>query len=274
MRVVKHLGARVAPTDESKVLMAVPTFPGERITGVSLDAYFASGVASAIDQPGELNWYGIIIPWGLVWATSLMDAGNAVQGLGTVLLIDELYVQWLRNVDDSDVEKFGGDVDADPEDKSDEEGHSNEELLDSGPIGVHKWFSREVLMQPLSAEGNAVIRFGDAFTARTKPIPAPAMGGLALFGIVRFNTDVETNFNIELDDTTSKESVGLMIAGDYTKVMAKISGDAAAKGDYIRTVLFGGDNYIETDTLKGPTGNAFVKGVFHIDSPIKRNPTI
>lgn len=274
MRVVKHLGARVAPTDESKVLMAVPTFVGERITSVSLDAYFASGAASAIDQPGELNWYGIIIPWSLVFATSLLDAGNVVQGLSTVPLIDELYVQWLRNVDDSDVEKFGGDVDADAETEPDEAGHATEELLDSGPIGVHKWFSREVLMTPLSAEGNAVIRFGDAFTTRTKAVPAPAMGGLALFGIVRFNTDVETNFNIELDDTTSRESVGLLIAGDYTKVMAKISGDAAAKGDYIRTVLFGGDNYIETDTLKGPAGNAFVKGVFYIDSPIKRNPTI
>ena len=64
--------------------------------------------------------------------------------------------------------------------------------------------------------------------------------------------------------------MGLLIAGDYTKVQAKIEGDTSALGDYLRTTLFGGDNYVEADTFKGPAGKAMVKASFFIDSPISR----
>lgn len=269
MRVVKHLGARSCPTDTAKVLLAVPYFPGEKIVSVSIDAYFASGDSSAIDQPGEVNWHGISIPWSLVYATGMMDAGAVIDQMTGVPNIDKLYTQWLRNIDEGTGERFGGDADDDVEDTSGEEGHVNEELLHSGPIGVHEWFKREVVMRPLAAEGNTVIRFGDTFAARTS-IPAHAMGGLALFGMVRYLADATTEFNIEHDNSTARENLGQLIAGDYTKVKARIEGDTSAIGDYLRTVLFGGDNYIEADTLKGPAGKAVVKASFAIDSAISR----
>lgn len=270
MRVVKHLGARSCPSDDAKVLMVVPTFPGEKIIGGRISAYFASGDASAIDQPGEINWYGLSIPWSLMFATNLMEVGNTPEALGTVASYDNLYAQYLRATDDSTGEVFGGDVDTDPEITTGEEGHTVEELIDSGPIGVHRWFSRESVMQPMAAEGNTVIRFGDSFSHIIRGVNAHAMGGVTFFGVVRFDPSAETNFNIELDDTTSREMMGLLIAGDYTKVKAKIEGDTAATGDFLRTVLFGGDNFIEADTLKGPAGKAVVKASFLIDSPISR----
>lgn len=269
MRVVKHLGARSCPGDDSKVLMAVPTFPGEKIRNVRMSGYFASGDDSAIDQPGEINWYGIMVPWSLVFATNLMTRG-AVGQLVTVANIDALYKQWLRG--SAADQYYGGDADGDVEEVADEEDAAKtvEELIDSGPIGVSRWFNREEVMVPLAAEGNTVIRFGDSFRTSGISVDAPAMGGLALFGVVRFEFAAETNFNVEIDDATSQEMLGTLIGGDYTRVSAKVEGDASSPGDYLRTILFGGDNYIEADTLKGPAGKAVVKASFAIDSPISR----
>lgn len=271
-RIVRHLGSRSCPADTATVLMAVPTFPGEKLMGVHMDGYFASGVASAIDQPGELNWYGITLPWQLAFTTSMLDTGSAVTVLGGVPAFDLLFQEWLKGGDD---EYWGGDVNADPEIISGEEGHdmsgaNGKELIHSGPIGVSKWFVREKLMIPLAAEGNTVIRFGDSFTASPTKINNHAMGSLHLFGIVRHEFAAETNINIELDDATSKEGMGLLLAGDYTKVKAKVEEDTGALGDFLRTVLYGGDNYIEADTLKGPAGKGHVKATFVIQTSMGR----
>lgn len=269
MRIVKHVGARSTPEDDTKVLHAVPLFPGEKIKQVNLQGYFASGDDSSIDQPGRINWYGIIVPWSLVFATNLLESGGAPSLLADVATIDDLYAQWLKEVADNGGEVWGGDVDADPMTDTGEAPHVEAALIDSGPIGVHRWFSRESIMQPFAAEGNNVIRFGDSFSA-SRSIPAPAMGGLALFGVVRFQVDAETNFNIQMDDTVSRGALGLLITGDYSKVQSMIEGDTAANGDYLRTVLFGGDNYIEADTLKKQAGKAHVIGTYIIDSPLSR----
>jgi len=272
-RLTKYIGARGTASDESKVLLAVPFGPGEKIATVTLSSYFASGAASAIDQPGEINWYGITIPWSIVWATNLLAAGTPGI-LDGVPAIDKLFVQWLKDVNDNEAgERFGGDANDDVETVTGEEGHASgsEELIESGPIGVQKWFSREVIMTPLAAEGNTTIRFGDMFSAIVKDLPGAAMGGLMLFGVSRFDPAANTEFNVELDDATSKEMMGLLIGGDYTKIKAKVEGDTSTAGDYLRTILFGGDNFIEADTLKGPIGKSIVKATVWIDSPISRH---
>lgn len=272
MRIVKHLGARSVPADDSKVLMLVPLFPGEKLVRAEISGYFASGDDSAIDQPGELNWYGLTVPWQLVFATKLLDSGGSASEPGTVGDWDILFRQWLKGADD---DYWGGDVDADPEEIADEEGHDlagtdAEELIHSGPIGPYLWYTREALMEPLAAEGNTIIRFGDVFRSVTKGQGGHAMGSVAIFGMVRFEHAAETNFNVEFDDATSREAMGLLLAGDYTKVNAMVHGNTGALGDYLRTVLYGGDNYIEADTLKGPAGKAVVKGRFVIDGPLSR----
>lgn len=268
LRVVKHLGARSCAGDAAVPLMLVPTFPGEKVIRAHISGYFASGDDSAIDQPGELNWYGISVPWPIFWATEMLNAGASPEDFGDVTDFDQLYNMWLKQATD---ESYGGDVDIDPETTTGEEGHAlTEELIDSGPIGVSKWYSREVVMHPLAAEGNTVIRFGDSFNAFLKNIPTAAFGTLLMFGIVRFATTAESNFNIELDDATSREGMGLLLTGDYTKVGAMVEGNTAALGDYLRTVLYGGDNYIEADTIKEPAGKAIVKGAFTIETKMGR----
>lgn len=270
MRVVKHIGARSTPAVDSKVLALIPYFPGEKIKSISIDAYLASGDASAIDQPSACNWYGLNVPWSLMFATGMLDGGGAPNALSTVAHYDTVFQQWTSSVTEGATEVFGGDVDSDPEIKTGEESHGSEELLDSGPIGVQKWFSREVIMRPMSAEGNTVIRFGDSFSAKTGSGGSHAMGGMLMFGVTRFDASAETNFNVELDDVTSLEMMGLLIAGDYSTVNAKIEGDTSALGDYLRTVLFGGDQYIEADTLKAAAAKATIKMVVAIETHLTR----
>ena len=271
MRIVKHLGARSTPADEATPLILIPCFPGETIKNLSISAYCASGDASAIDQPGQMGWAGLTIPWSILWASQMLDAGAAPNSFSAVSSFDQLFERFLLSVDESGTEYYGGDVDADPETTTGEEGHAAEELIDSGPIGVHQFLDRQVVMQPLAAEGNTTIRFGDFFNMDTGPVPGAKMGGLLMLGAVRYEHASELNFNVELDDATSIEMMGLLISGDYTKVKAKIEGDTSALGDYLRTVLFGGDNYIEADTLKGPAAKSVMMVKAVIDSPIRRS---
>lgn len=271
-RTVKHLGSRSCPADDSKVLMMVPTFPGEKLQHAHLSAYFASGDDSSVDQPSELNWYGLWIPWPIFW-TSDMIATETVEDYGDVSDFDALFKQWLLECGTDGGEYYGGDVETsggDPEEVATSEEPGDEELMNSGPIGPQIWFRREVVMRPYAAEGNNVIRFGDDFEASLSQFPSDGFGGLHMFGVVRHEHAAETNFNIELDDGDSKRGMGLLMGGDYTRVQAMIESNTGNLGDFIRTVLFGGDNYIEADTLKGAAGKATVKGSFDISSPLSR----
>ena len=143
IRVVKHTGARSCPADDAKVLHLVSLFPGEKLVSARLSAYFASGDDGSVDQPGEVNWYGVSIPWQIVMTTGMIGAGGALSLLSTVADYDNLYRQWLKGGDD---EYYGGDVDADPEVISGEEAHvtegaAAEELIDSGPICSQPFFN-------------------------------------------------------------------------------------------------------------------------------------
>ena len=269
IRVVKHIGSRLCPADDSKVLALIPTFPGERIVNLDISAYFACKSDDGIDQPSELNWYGLIVPWPIFWSTDLLKA--TTEDYDTVADYDSLYEMWTRSATEVATKYWGGDVDADPEDQAVEEGAGEDALLDSGPIGVHTWFTRKTVMFPMAAEGNDKIRFGDQFTARLNNLPRASFGALYMFGIFRSVAAAETNFNIELDDAVPKEAMGLLMSGDYPRVEAMVQGNTAALGDFLRTVLWGGDAYIEADSLKGSSGRGTIKIRAAISSPLSRN---
>ncbi len=271
-RIVKHVGARSTPADDAKLLFVVPMGPGELVTSVKLSAYCASGASSSIDQPGEINWYGVGLPWSLVFARELLSK-EAVTTMSTVVQWDALFEAMVRASTPGTADVYwGGDVDVDPDVGSEEESvDPSQSLFESGPIGIHRWFEREVLMRPFAAEGNNVIRFGDEFEAQLSRAPASkAQGGVMMFGVMRSEVTAETNFNVELDDNTSEEAMGLLIAGDYKRIEARIQGDTGAVGDFLRTVLFGGDHYVEADTLKGPAAKCAVKAVIGIDTAISK----
>ena len=65
--------------------------------------------------------------------------------------------------------------------------------------------------------------------------------------------------------------MGLLLSGDYDKVKAMVRGNTAALGDWLRTVLYGGDQYVEAATLKAPAGKAAVKAQVVINTPLSRH---
>ncbi len=276
-RRARYLGARTTPGSDAVPLFIAPLFPGETVSSLRISAYGTTTTDSDVSNPNELSWYGIGIPWAIVHATELLTGGG-LSGFGSVAAWDTMYEKWLLDTSQDGDEHWGGDVDADAEEITDEEGHGvggptdGEELIDSGPIGVYRFFSREVLMRPYAAAGNAVIRFGDDFEAFLggQEFQRAAYGQVLMFGVVRHDVGTETNFNVELDDATSQEGMGLMLAGDYTKVNAKIAGDTGVVGDYIRTTLFGGDSYVEASTIVSDSAKMNVKATLTVDSPLQR----
>ena len=270
MRVVRHGSGRTIATEDAKLLTLMPIFPGESVKSVEGSCYAACLTDVDVSNPPELNWWGITVPWQIIFATTMLAGSHAMANLDTVAAWDALYEMYLLDTSQNGDEKWGGDVDTDPEGVSTEEGHDDEELIDSGLIGIKRFFRRETLLQPYAAAGNDTIRFGDGFYFNT-PVKGPgSMGGVLMFGCVRHDIQVETNFNLELDDVTAIEAIGLLMAGDYTKIRAMIKGNAAALGDYIRTTLFGGDAFIEASTYTDPSLKAYSKVVAFIETPLQR----
>ncbi len=271
MRKARYLGARTTPGSDAKPLFIAPLFPGETVSSLRMSAYGTTLSDNDVSNPSELSWYGIGVPWPIVFATN-MAASGAFTDFNINTEWDTLYEQWLLDTSQDGGEHWGGDADLDKEEVTGEETHSDEELIDSGPIGVYRFFSREVLMRPYAAAGNNLIRFGDDFEALLpeSEFRDISFGQVLMFGVVRHDVTAETNFNVQLDDATSREAMGLLMTGDYTKVQAKIAGDTGAVGDFIRTTLFGGDSYIEASTIMATSAKMGVKATLQVNTPLQR----
>lgn len=140
-------------------------------------------------------------------------------------------------------------------------------------IGPYIYFRQASLGRPYAAAGNDSIRFGDDFRANLpgSSFKAASWGQLIMFGMVRYESDTtETNFNIEKDDATSIRALALLKGGDYARISQKIATDTSAFGDWIRTVLFGGDNYLEASTLVNTTVKTYTLLEPHIRGPLSR----
>ncbi len=270
-----YLGARTVAHDESKVLALMPLFPGESVDRLMLDC-IATGLSDTdVSNPIELNWMGLAIPWNTL---DLLDplADGTQPDFSTVAQYDSAFDQMLRNADETDVELFGGDVDADPEDTTRDVDlkDSTEELIDELPIGPYIFLRHEVLGRPYAAAGNDTIRHGDDFKmmipgSKFHRIPH---GQLLMFGMVRYaGTTTETNFNLELDDATAIQTLALLKSGQLSRIQQKIATDTGATGDWLRTVLFGGDNFTEASTFVGTSVKAYMKARLHISGPLSRS---
>lgn len=250
----------------------MPLFPGESVDKLMIDC-IATGLSDTdVSNPIELNWMGLAIPWDIL---NMLDpiADGTQPDFSTVAQYDSAFDQMLRNADETDSELFGGDVDGDSESTTTEESHSEEDLISDGPIGPYIFLRQEVLARVHAAAGNATVRHGDEFRMmlsgkRFKKFP---MGQLLMFGMVRYaGATTETNFNLELDDITAIQTMALLRSGQLARIQQKIATDTSAAGDWLRTVLFGGDNFIEASTLVSTSVKAYFKGRLHISGPLSR----
>lgn len=276
MRVARHMGARTVTEDDATVLAIIPIFPGETIQYLNMDCYAVALSDEDVSNPLEMNWYGLGLSWEHALTSQAIAAALLAAPLTNVAAWDGVYEQMLLDTSQDGAEYYGGDVDADPETLTGEEAHTvgDEELIDSGPTGPYRWFKREILSRTHVAAGNATTRGGDEF--RSSPgskVRNMSATQILMFGMVRHDVAAETNFNLEMDDVTSIQAMALLTMGDYAKVQSRVQGDTGAVGDWMRTVLYGGDSYIEASTLKTGNVKAYCKIEVGMNGPLDRLST-
>lgn len=187
---------------------------------------------------------------------------------------DELFRNLLLEYGSDGSEYYGGDADALTPDVPPAPGEhldDDPEITRSiGPSGIVRLFSREVLMRPLFSEvvdGETVhTRFADSWNQPIRGRANRETGGVIFVGAVRYSVDAQTTFGVEFDAVRAR-SLKPLIGGDMSRVQAMIQSDTGGEGDALRTMLFGGDNFIEADTLKADPVKAYAKVFAQIQTP-------
>lgn len=274
-RTVKHFGARTISDDEVKPLVLVPLFPGESIDRITLDCYCAALTDLDVSNPIGLDWLGVGVPWNYLDAMDGIADGTQADW-STLAQWDAAFNQLLLAADEGTGEVYGGDRTIDVEQGTeDDDNLTEDELMVDNPMGVYKWFEQDVLGRPYAAAGNNTIRFGDDLRTSipgTRFQKAP-LGQVIMFGMRRWDmSQAQVDFGVELDSTDAIRAFALLKAGVINRVNSQIKSDGGAFGDLIRTVMFGGDIFIEASTVKTDDVKAYVKATVHISSPYTRNP--
>lgn len=297
----RFITGRNTEPDKATCLAVIPVATGETLSQIYVTGHavtrgtgFGGIVGSSSsyqDQPGEINWYGIYVPWTIAStynAATPQGAPDAV--LDSADDWDRLFKLLMFEWESDGNEYYGGDADADKlpasgqqPSKDDGTGVAEDELsqrtepvgpgapgTDSskGPVGISRFFSREVYMLPFGSDGDGKTRFGDQLGELTLPVNRSGPG-FALLGVVRYTIAAETNFNWEVATNNQARVYGrqIFVGGDLTRMQRYIEKDTGDTGDWLRTMMFGGDSFIEADTIKELPAKSFVKGVATIQTP-------
>lgn len=275
IRVVRHIAGRAVTSDDAKLLAAIPYGAGERLRHIRCDAYAGARADTAADQPGEINWIAIDVPWSIILTSETAAYQGGTAGLNEASEWDQMFRNLVLEYGTDGNEYYGGDYDAgqnDPIPAPGEEpqstGDSDEPLIQrsKGPSGIVRLFAREVLTRPLLSEGNQAVRFFDEWNQAFEGRAMRESGGCVLIGVVRYDTPVETNWGVEFTSGGAK-ALGPLIGGDSSRVQEYIQNNTGEIGDRLRTMLFGGDNYIESATVKADDMKAYLKCWASIESP-------
>lgn len=273
IRVVRHIGARSVDDNVALPLAIIPYGAGERLRNLRVDAYIATRAASFADQPSECNWLCIDVPWPIILTHSTVGGAGGTASLDTAAEWDTIFRNLVLEYGTDGNEYYGGDFDATTPDvppTPGEEADDDPAITRSiGPSGVQRLFSREVLMRPLLAEGaEEAVRWFDDFNVHIRGPGRRDNGGVVFFGAVRYSVSAQTNFGAEFSSDRAK-ALKALIGGDMQRIQAVIQEDTGAMGDALRTLLFGGDNYVEADTLKADAAKATVKIWAAVETPYR-----
>lgn len=272
IRVVRHLGGRLTDPTTALPLAIIPYFPGEQPRRIRVDAFCATRGTSEADQPPETNWLALNIPWQVVLTHATKAGSGGPAGLDAASEWDTIWRNLVLEYGTDGNEFYGGDLhNADPDvpetpSEAAETSENAEMERSMGPLGIQRLYSREVLMRPLLAEGDGEVRWFDEFNAILDRVNAFQHGGVIIIGTVRYTIEAQTNFGAEMDADTML-ALRPALGADMSRVQALISHNTGATGDAIRTLLFGGDNYIEADTIQSIATRSHVKVWASIESP-------
>lgn len=252
-RLVRHMAARRCPTAATKVLVAIPVLRGESCRSLHLDGVIIQTDEDGYDQLLEANWYGIFIPFQ--WAGS--------SSVGTGGLETELALA-ISNQDGTS--PWGGEPNP---------GGASAEWIDRQVMGQTTiFFRRETWLKPsigvpdtaavpvaLNTQGRGV----DTFKTTVHRRMDFDSDGILIVGVHRGTVLAQTDFGVaELDDSASLTE--FMIA------LTQPSTAANANAQQLAELLYGGDTFIEADTLKDGNCVAYLKAIALIHTPYPANP--
>lgn len=301
MRTQRFISGRDTPADSARCMFVSPIWTGETLRSIYVDGYamtrgagagaFGSGETSFPDQPSEINWHIIYVPWRIAIThagTASTTAGglhsaDALQEIDSVSEFDQVFRNLMFEFDASGSEYYGyGEAHLEPirvaqarlaeaDQAAQNSEAQNASVAERGALedmGIVRLFGREVFMRPFISDGDGKVRFGDdvnlSLDGMDLPGPAFVMGG-----VIRYEIDVETNFNVEVNDTHDRFARNLLVSGDANRVQSHILHDASGIGDKIRTQLFGGDYYIESNTVRESKAKVNVKGAVTVETPYR-----
>ena len=272
LRIARYLSARQIGEDEGKCLVICPIYSNEQARHVSFRAVAMTTARTAAHRLGEINWYGMYIPFAVLM--TYLDSGTGATGspipMGTAdwdLRLREL----LLTKGDAGDQYYGGDYTAgDKEEAVSEQSSSNQPRIGGalmGPTGVSRWLSRETLLVPWGSDGPNQTRKWDTFGGSQDIGYGP---GVLVFYVQRYEIDTQTDFEFcwPTDDSGLRENAtSILIGGDISRVNDMIKRDTGDAADWMRTTLFGGDNYIEASSLNADAAMATVKMAITIETP-------
>ena len=293
IRMFRFMTGRSINADAAGVGFVVPIYRGEVLRKLYVDCKAVSrgtgfgGIAgtpsSFPDQMNELNWHVLSIPWDIWVTNSGANQWSDIDDPDTATEIDRVFKNLLFEWSADGNEYYGGDTEADKvevnrddlaPDTTDSSASGTEatalatsvaERGSMGPLGIVRILGREIWADNMVSDGDGKVRQGDQWTGETAvSIPGPTM---IVGGVIRYEHAAETNFGVEINTSSRKQARNMLIGGDLSRVQAHIEKDSGTVGDYIRTMLFGGDAYIEADTVKGEAMKHYWKGVATVDTP-------
>lgn len=234
VRIVKHLGARGCPADDSVVLAAIPILRGETLRGLHLDWRNFLGAATVTAE--ELNLHAVFVPWTLV------GSQDSITGA----ILDSLLERSVADDDIADLH-YGG------EPNTLVTPFGREDFVDmQDVVGVESIYRSEGLMTPDTALGIGVLSIYNRNVRIRKNYFFPE-SGMILCGVVRYEHSAQTSFGVaEADGSANLRHWAGALRGPLDE-----EGDD--QRDKLRELLYGGDNYIEADKFGGNAVQSVLK---------------
>ena len=270
----KGIGARAIGHNDTKALLVVPIWPGERVLNMRLQGNAGLTSANSWESP-ELNWTGLAIP---AMDHSFHTTGdNATTQFALPANVDRVLKECVVGTGTGTVasgDAYGSDDSIGDENTADS-GRAIPGRVDiwSGS-SVYQWFKREKLMKPVNAT-----TYMDIFDTKVKRNFHATRPTYLIFGAYRFQVAVTEEFNAQymmdlaIDIEGGQAQYGWhpeWVETQLSPFMTDTDEDSDDVTNRRRLLqVLQGDNFIESATVSDDSADVVVKADITISTPIK-----
>jgi hypothetical protein len=269
------MGMRAVAHDTAICLAVLPVFKHEKLLSVSYSMYGITASSEDLGKVGEVNTAALYVPWD-VYTTFQRTAGNAAMEANEEAY-DDLFRDLLleHGVDGS--QYYGGDPVADRSETPLEQGDDgNTPGAFVGPAGIVRIISSETLLTPWGSTDTDKYALSAAWGGHV----TPNMGGVGvvLFGCYRYKVDTaQLDFGFSTEAVTSGsdtftaqerwQAFRPALGGDILRVNDMLKRQTSDSAEFLRTMMFAGDNYITAGLGSSLTINVSLKLAASYETP-------